>query len=131
MVEVRLKDGSDIWVPPGTVETMVDPFLGHNVETGKQIGALHAVVKYTAPSGREYRRRTVVMLDEAVSQAQAEDLMAHAAENTLRDIKDEEQRKVGKHTPSPAERRELGATMRDILASRQKRAESSNNKVYY
>ena len=39
--------------------------------------------------------------------------------------------KVGLHAPSPAEKKEVSAALREYVAHREQRKESTNNKLYY
>lgn len=72
-----------------------------------------------------------VPVDEETSQAQIEDLVAKAAENWLLDLAEQAQRKVGQHKPSPTERREVGAAIREWRSYQARRAESTNDRIYY
>ena len=81
----------------------------------------------------KYNKTTVILIPGAadMSRAEIEDLIAQAQERCLVEWEEERQEKIGQHTPSPKERREVGAVLRDIRAHKKLREESTNSKIFY
>lgn len=99
---------------------------GMNVETGGRVACHLFTFK---KDGKRLQVR--VLVDESMSRAQIEDMAAGALETWLKELQVEAEKKVGKHTPSPAERREVGAAIRDFREHAAKRRASSNRRLYY
>ena len=119
---------TELWVPPGV--TRLTPSLGgYNVETGSRI-VVHTFRFHSAKYGKT--RLVKIPADNSMSAAQIEDMAANALETWTRELEEEAQRKVGKHAPrDAAERKEVGAAIRNFREHARKRRESSNQKIYF
>ena len=127
MREADLLEMGRIAVPLGVTPTGIVS-VGRNVETGGSI-VVHVFTFHDKASGKTQQVR--ILADAGTSRAEVEDSAALALENWLVDLKEQAQRKVGKHAPSTAERREVGAAVREFRAYAAKRKASSNGRIYY
>tara|TARA_Y100000310_G_scaffold328100_1_gene395620 strand:+ start:13664 stop:14002 length:339 start_codon:yes stop_codon:yes gene_type:complete len=102
--------------------------VGRNVETG---GAITSYVFRFKDTKTGKGKKVVILPDAGASQAQIEDLAASAFERWLTEVREEEQKKSGKHAPSPEERKEVGKAIRDFREYAVRRRQSTNQKRYY
>jgi hypothetical protein len=116
----------DLWLPEGGRYIRTTP-LGRNQETGGTIVSKQMEVHYTDTFGVKHKQKIVVMADEFTSDAEIEDQMGYAAENYIRDAK----QKYNKRPATYAEMKEAGKAIDDFRMHRDRRAESTNNKLYY
>ena len=100
--------------------------IGRNLETGGGIVAHFFTFK---KDNKQLQVR--IMADATMSRAQIEESAGNALETWLLELAEAAQMKVGKHTPSPSERREVGAAIREFRDHAAKRRESSNNRLFY
>ena len=113
----------DLWTPQGSELTSTRT-AGHNAETGESI-TLYTFGFSDPVTGRS--TTAIVPADPSMSAAHIEDMAAQALEKWLEDIRFNEKGK----TPTIAERKELGKTLREFKEYAEKRRESSNKKIYY
>lgn len=113
----------DLWTPQGS-ELSSTRTAGFNTETGESI-TLYTFSFSDPVSGRS--TTAIIPADPSISPAHIEDMAAQALEKWLEDIRYNEKGK----TPSVAERKELGKTIKEFKEYAEKRRESSNNKIYY
>jgi hypothetical protein len=118
---------NDLWTPGGMVH-LAPSAGGRNVETGGAI-SIHTFRFHSAKHG--VTREIKIPVDASMSQAQVEDMAANALEHWLTELDERAQRKVGKHTPSLEERKQVGAALREFRAHLAKRRESTNERLYY
>ena len=116
----------DLWLPEGGRYIRTVP-LGRNKETGGTIASSEMEVHFTDTFGKLHKQLICVLSDEFTSQAEIEDQMGFAAENYIRDAK----QKYNKRPATPAEMKEAGKALEDFRVHRSRRAESTNNKLYY
>ena len=117
----------DLWLPP-SVTRQASSLPGRNVETGGQL-ILHS---FRFHSQKHSKTREVrILADDSMSRAQIEDMAASALETWLMELDEQAQMKVGKHTPTVAERKEVGKAIREFRSYAARRRESTNQKVYY
>ena len=116
----------DLWIPEGGRYIRTVP-LGRNQETGGTIDSSEMEVHYTDRFGKLHKQLICVLSDESTSQAEVEDQMGYAAENYIRDAK----QKYNKRPATHAEMKEAGKALDDFKKHRSRRAESTNNKLYY
>ena len=122
--ELGLRD-LGLTLPSGIAHTGIMP-VGRNVETG---GGLVAHFFTFKKDGKQLQVR--ILADATMSRSQIEESAGNALEKWLLELQEEAQRKVGKHTPSPAERREVGAALREFRTTAAKRRASSNHRLFY
>ena len=113
---------------PQGVEYKAARTIGRNVETGGSI-LIHLFKFHDKATGKSLQVR--ILADATMSRAYIEDQAAGALERWMRDLKAEAERKVGKHTPSPAERRDVGKAILEFREHAAKRRASSNQRLYY
>ena len=120
------QDTERLWVP-GEVEKLT-PSVG-----GKSLAGGVVVINTFKIHSEKYGKTCVVRIpaDHTMSPAEIEDLLATAREECLFRWEEQRQEKIGKHTPSRAERLEVGHVLRDIRGHAAKREESSNSQIYY
>jgi hypothetical protein len=68
-----------------------------------------------------------VLYDEHSSNAEVEDQLGYAAENYIRDAR----QKYNKRPATREEMKEAGKALEEFRVHRNRRAESTNNKLYY
>ena len=114
----------DIWTPEGS--TYAPPtYGGLSRETGDAY-TIHTFHFHDKVSGR--RSVTKIPAGPETSQAHIEDMAANALENWLLEVK---AKTAGKHTPSHAERLQVGEALREFRKYAEKRRESQTGKVYF
>jgi len=116
----------ELWLPEGGRYINSTP-LGRNRETGGTIVSNQMEVRFTDQFGKLHKQLILVLSDEFTSQAEVEDQMGYAAENYIRDAK----QKYNKRPATPEEMKEAGKALEDFRVHRNRRAESTNNKLYY
>ena len=113
-----------MWAPPGAAQ--LDPVLiGEGVKTLEGKWIFNRMFTFTNP--RNNRTQPVCVLDNEMSDDQLAAHLGIAWENFLRDTND----LPAKPVFSVARRQEIGRAIRDVREHRQKRNESSNQKIYY
>jgi hypothetical protein len=114
---------SELWTPAGVTDYSVAP-AGHNAETGGQIQS-HIFQVKDPVTGKQ--NKFCVLADETTSDAHLEDMVSHAVDKWLAEVRAESH----KPPPTPEQRKEIGRILNDIKAYRAKRTQSSNNLIYY
>ena len=100
--------------------------VGRNVETAGSIVAHF----FTFKKG-DKQLQVRILAEAGMSRAQIEESASGALERWLGELAEQEQKNVGKHKPSPSERREIGKAIRDFREHAAKRRESTGGKLYY
>jgi hypothetical protein len=100
--------------------------VGTNIETARPT-ACHF---FTFKKG-DKKLQVRILADESLSRSQIEDMASQSLETWLKELEEEAQKKVGKHKPTPSERREVGLAIREFREHAAKRRESSNSRLYY
>lgn len=120
------QDTERLWVP-NEVEKLT-PSVG-----GKSLAGGVVVINTFKIHSVKYGKTCVVRIpaDHTMSPAEIEDLLATAKEECLIRWEEQRQQKIGQHTPSREERLDVGHVLRNIRANAAKRAESSNERIYY
>ena len=114
---------TELWTPPGVTHKRVIP-VGYNYETGGQIFEYQFLVHDEVTNRKQQFR---VLVDDETSKAHIEEMVGNAFDRWLADVR----MRHNKPAPTPEQRKEIGRILEQIRVNRNKRKESSNNKIYY
>ena len=114
---------SELWTPPGVTHTGVTP-VGRNAETAEPIYEYQFRV-HDEVTDRSHDFK--VLVDNQVSKAHVEEMVGNAFESWLIDVR----LRHSKPAPTKAQKKEIGKILNDIRINRDKRKQSSNNRIYY
>ena len=114
---------TELWTPPGVTHKRVIP-VGYNYETGGQIFEYQFLVHDEVTNRKQQFR---VLVDDETSKAHIEEMVGNAFDRWLTDVR----MRHNKPAPTPEQRKEIGRILDQIRVNRNKRKESSNNKIYY
>ena len=114
---------TELWTPPGVTHKRVIP-VGYNYETGGQIFEYQFLVHDEVTNRKQQFR---VLVDDQTSKAHIEEMVGNAFDRWLADVR----MRHNKPAPTPEQRKEIGRILEQIRVNRNKRKESSNNKIYY
>tara|TARA_R110000824_G_scaffold821_6_gene5054 strand:+ start:7396 stop:7773 length:378 start_codon:yes stop_codon:yes gene_type:complete len=114
---------TELWTPPGVTHKRVVP-VGYNYETGGQIFEYQFLVHDEVTNRKQQFR---VLVDDETSKAHIEEMVGNAFDRWLADVR----MRHNKPAPTPEQRKEIGRILEQIRVNRNKRKESSNNKIYY
>ena len=114
---------TELWTPPGVTHKRVVP-VGYNYETGGQIFEYQFLVHDEVTNRKQQFR---VLVDDQTSKAHIEEMVGNAFDRWLADVR----MRHNKPAPTPEQRKEIGRILEQIRVNRNKRKESSNNKIYY
>ena len=114
---------TELWTPTGVTDYSVAP-AGHNAETGGQIQS-HIFQVKDPVTGKQ--NKFCVLTDETTSDAHLEDMVSHAVDKWLTEVRAESH----KPPPTPEQRKEIGHILNDIRLYRARREQSSNGLAYY
>ena len=116
----------ELWTPAGTAYNGIIP-AGRNAETGSRIVYHQIRVEAKDRFGKVHKQIIRVLADDDTSQAEIEDMMGHATENFVAEVRT-------KYTKRPAtedERKQIGHALNEFLQHRIKRQESTSNRIYF
>ena len=116
----------ELWTPTGTAQLGVVP-VGRNAETGSRIVTHQLRVEAKDRFGKVHKQIIRVLADDETSQAEIEDMMGHATENFVAEVRE----KYTKRPPTEDERKQIGRALNEFLKNRTKRRASTNRKIYY
>ena len=114
---------TELWTPPGVTHQRVTT-VGHNYETGGLIYEYQFLV-HDEVTNRKHQFK--VLVDDETSKAHIEEMVGNAFDRWLVDVR----MRHNKPAPTPEQRKEIGKILNQIRVNRDKRRESSNNKIYY
>ena len=114
---------TELWTPPGVTHKRVIP-VGYNYETGGQIFEYQFLVHDEVTNRKQQFR---VLVDDETSKAHIEEMVGNAFDRWLTDVR----MRHNKPAPTPEQKKEIGKILDQIRVNRNKRKESSNNKIYY
>ena len=114
---------TELWTPPGVTHKRVVP-VGYNYETGGQIFEYQFLVHDEVTNRKQQFR---VLVDDQTSKAHIEEMVGNAFDRWLTDVR----MRHNKPAPTPEQKKEIGKILDQIRVNRNKRKESSNNKIYY
>ena len=120
---VATPEETELWTPPGVTHKRVVP-VGYNYETGGQIFEYQFLVHDEVTNRKQQFR---VLVDAQTSKAHIEEMVGNAFDRWLTDVR----MRHNKPAPTPEQRKEIGRILEQIRVNRNKRKESSNNKIYY
>ena len=120
---VATPEQTELWTPPGVTHKRVVP-VGYNYETGGQIFEYQFLVHDEVTNRKQQFR---VLVDDQTSKAHIEEMVGNAFDRWLTDVR----MRHNKPAPTPEQRKEIGRILEQIRVNRNKRKESSNNKIYY
>ena len=123
MVSVQDTHKTERWTPPGVTHTRVTP-IGYNYETGSQIFEYQFIVHDKVTNRKQQFK---VLVDDQTSKAHIEEMVGNAFDRWLTDVR----MRHNKPAPTLEQRKEIGKILEQIRVNRNKRKESSNNKIYY
>ena len=116
----------DLWTPTGAAYNGIVP-VGRNAETGSRIVTHQLRVEAKDRFGKVHKQIIRVLADDETSQAEIEDMMGHAAESFVAEVRE----KYTKRPPTADERKQMGKALNDFLKHRTKRRASSSNRIYF
>ena len=118
-----IETASGLWVPEGSAVEM--PYVaGPDSDSGKQV-VVHRFRFHDPRTGRSQICHVPAHPDAAP--AEIEDMAAQAFESFLRDV-----RGLGPlHHPTPEQRKEIGAAIREFREYAAKRRQSATNRIYF
>ena len=118
-----METASGLWVPEGSAVEM--PYVaGPDADSGKQV-VVHRFRFHDPRTGRSQVCHVPAHPDAAP--AEIEDMAAQAFESFLRDV-----RGLGPlHSPTPEQRKEIGAAIREFREYAAKRRRSATNRIYF
>ena len=118
-----VETASGLWAPEGSVVEM--PYVsGPDADTGKSV-VVHRFRFHDPRTGRSQVCHVPAHPDAAPSEV--EDMAAEAFESFLTDV-----RGLGPlHHPSPEQRKEIGAAIREFREYAAKRRQSAMNRIYF
>ena len=114
---------TELWTPPGVTHKRVIP-VGYNYETGGQIFEYQFLVHDEVTNRKQQFR---VLVYDQTSKAHIEEMVGNAFDRWLTDVR----MRHNKPAPTPEQKKEIGKILDQIRVNRNKRKESSNNKIYY
>ena len=117
---------TELWTPAGTAYNGIIP-AGRNVETGSRIVSHQMRVEAKDRWGKVHKQIIRVLADDETSQSEIEDMMGHAAESFVAEVRE----KYTKRPPTADERKQIGKALNDFLKHRTKRRASSSNRIYF
>ena len=120
---VATPEETELWTPQGVTHKRVVP-VGYNYETGGQIFEYQFLVHDEVTNRKQQFR---VLVDDETSKAHIEEMVGNAFDRWLTDVR----MRHNKPAPTPEQRKEIGRILEQIRVNRNKRKESSNNKIYY
>tara|TARA_R100000808_G_C2140181_1_gene147991 strand:+ start:810 stop:1187 length:378 start_codon:yes stop_codon:yes gene_type:complete len=120
---VATPEQTELWTPHGVTHKGVTP-VGYNYETGSPIFEYQFLV-HDEVTNRKHQFK--VLVDNETSKAHIEEMVGNAFDRWLLDVR----MRHNKPAPTPEQRKEIGKILEQIRVSRNKRKESSNNKIYY
>ena len=116
----------ELWTPTGTVQLGVVP-VGRNVETGSRIVTHQLRVEAKDRFGKVHKQVIRVLADDDTSQSEIEDMMGHATENFVAEVRE----KYTKRPPTEGERKQIGKSLNEYLKHRTKRRASTSDRIYF
>jgi hypothetical protein len=116
----------ELWTPTGGAYNGIVP-VGRNAETGSRIVTHQLRVEAKDRFGKVHKQIIRVLADDETSQAEIEDMMGHAAESFVAEVRE----KYTKRPPTADERKQIGKALNDFLKHRTKRRASSSNRIYF
>ena len=114
----------DLWTPAGATYNGVAP-VGSNIGNGVVSHELRVEAKDRF--GKIHKQIIRVLADSDTSQAEVEDMMGHATDNFVKEVRE----KYNKRPATSEERKQIGKALNDFLKYRTKRRESTSGKIYY
>ena len=120
---VATPEETELWTPQGVTHKRVVP-VGYNYETGGQIFEYQFLVHDEVTNRKQQFK---VLVDDQTSKAHIEEMVGNAFDRWLTDVR----MRHNKPAPTPEQRKEIGRILEQIRVNRNKRKESSNNKIYY
>ena len=120
---VATPEETELWTPQGVTHKRVVP-VGYNYETGGEIFEYQFLVHDEVTNRKQQFR---VLVDDQTSKAHIEEMVGNAFDRWLTDVR----MRHNKPAPTPEQRKEIGRILEQIRVNRNKRKESSNNKIYY
>jgi len=115
---------SALWTPAGATYKGVAP-VGSNIGNGVASHELRVQAKDRF--GKTHKQIIRVLADSDTSQAEVEDMMGHATDNFVKEVRE----KYNKRPATSEERKQIGKALNDFLKYRTKRRESTSGKIYY
>jgi len=115
---------SALWTPAGATYKGVAP-VGSNI--GNKIVSHELRVEAKDRFGKTHKQIIRVLADSDTSQAEVEDMMGHATDNFVKEVRE----KYNKRPATSEERKQIGKALNDFLKYRTKRRESTSGKIYY
>jgi len=115
---------SALWTPAGATYKGVAP-VGGNI--GNKIVSHELRVEAKDRFGKTHKQIIRVLADSDTSQAEVEDMMGHATDNFVKEVRE----KYNKRPATSEERKQIGKALNDFLKYRTKRRESTSGKIYY
>jgi hypothetical protein len=116
----------ELWTPTGAAYNGIVP-VGRNAETGSQVVSHQIRVEAKDLFGKVHKQIIRVLADDETSQSEIEDMMGHATENFVKEVRE----KYDKRPATVAERKQIGKALNEYLQHRTKRRASTSNRIYF
>jgi hypothetical protein len=115
----------DLWIPTGATYNGVVP-VGHDTGNGGVVSH-ELMVEAKDKFGKVHKQLIRVLANGDTSQAEVEDMMGHATENFVKEVRE----KYDKRPATRDERKQAGKALNEFLRHRTKRRESTTGKLYF
>ena len=116
----------DLSTPAGVSYNGSTP-AGRSKEDGGLIEICKFTYEYIDVFGVKHEQITFIPRDSSMSRAHVEDMAAQGRENFIIECRE----KYSKRKPNAQERKDLANILKDFRETAQRRATSTNNKLYY
>ena len=116
---------NDLWIPTGATYNGTAPV---DQDTGNGGVVSHELmVEARGKFGKVHKQLLRVLANGDTSQAEVEDMMGHATENFVKEVRE----KYDKRPATQDERKQAGKALNEFLQHRTKRRESSSGRLYF
>ena len=114
-----------LWIPAGATYNGTAP-VGQDTGNGGVVSH-ELMVEAKDKFGKAHKQLIRVLADGDTSQAEVEDMMGHATENFIKEVRE----KYDKRPATVAERKQAGKALNEYLRYRTKRRGSTTGRLYF
>ena len=115
----------ELWIPAGATYNVTAP-VGQDTGNGGVVSH-ELMVEAKDKFGKVHKQLIRVLADGDTSQAEVEDMMGHATENFIKEVRE----KYNKRPATQDERKQAGKALNEFLQHRTKRRESTAGRLYF
>ena len=116
---------NDLSIPAGATYNGIVP-VGQDAGNGGVVSH-ELMVEAKDKFGKVHKQLIRVLADGDTSQAEVEDMMGHATENFIKEVRE----KYNKRPATQDERKQAGKALNEFLQHRTKRRESTAGRLYF